>query len=1083
MTSQSNNEITISNSNNSSSNSGSTSQPMTLSHYLHTNIFEPILYTNKSAQEKYDCIDRIHSFLSGKDDDNDKTTMSETKVHSLKDKLFSPLVSDVHLTINRPTEQKSNLSSKGVLGIQSGIQLPLIDWQKEFRKSYSVLMWVRFHHDHESDDDDNNDNDDSDDVILDDSSSVSSIPSTFSKLHEQPEPQLLYRFATSSSPMAHGVQATLHKDTTYYEERRKQKGQSDHNKNKYIPVIIRVETLRPQPPSKIDNIHSIQLPNSLTTKRILIPNGEWTLLCIQHSFPYLKKPLVSVSMNGVEIQKAEMTYPALGGEAGEVMMDNYILCNIPTMIESRHCNVVDNSSNGKKKGGNKNISSSCVLDNISKVDFAGFGLFKEVIPTLVQAIICEHGPCTSADGVIPSVPPVVQSRDGIVVGTTAASEESYNNRGGSNSVVGSPKRGAAVSSGPFGLSSHRMPNASEGRGIGIPLCTGVQLTEDVSHKGDLFIQQLLSKLVLGLNGSSSFKYGDKIGLTVNSCCNVGLTSDVKMVGIVQAKQPSRRSGEERQSRVDTAQGVDEQNGTIARGIGNLSIYHSTIKFLDIEMNRIGCDDDCQVSLPKYNMSNSNVTGFNPIPSFVSTYLSLDSISYILQPFHLALPPPGNAHSLQQRLYHDSFDHLYDLVVYNGGALAAKLIDLFVTNLYLGGRMREEIIHRGSLHTLVVLLRKVLLRACRLRLWDCKEKSAMKRLWETYSPKESPDDGLHDITSAKDTAPSYIPPSITNACQSLITACCGPSVLVGKRWKRPPLSIHVRRTSDIAMTAIFGFVLDFDLWGGDLVSASKIMREFADLYCTDGFEGQDKNSHPELTEKYDSGYGRILRGQISVQHFLDLVRLHFGNEIILQSNDNPSERTKALKSLSSSLSRILYVLLKYSLVKQVSQGENDISAVVGALSDCPLGSVGAHLVLSALNDILIYCELVPKHQIGKHVHERNEDQSKYIQLLIEGTNFNKNTSSAFQQSIKLKRAKSEIAGRLARNLLLGQFHDVVAPMLLSRTVFDGRRTIVENGVNLVKDEQKDSQSFDSEFTKSSYGFQNHWILALQLFIVS
>lgn len=36
-----------------------------------------------------------------------------------------------------------------------------------------------------------------------------------------------------------------------------------------------------------------------------------------------------------------------------------------------------------------------------------------------------------------------------------------------------------VSSGPFGLSSHRMTNALEGRGIGILLCTGIQLTDEV----------------------------------------------------------------------------------------------------------------------------------------------------------------------------------------------------------------------------------------------------------------------------------------------------------------------------------------------------------------------------------------------------------------------------------------------------------------------------------------------------------------------------------------------------------------------------------------------------------------------------
>ena len=350
--------------------------------------------------------------------------------------------------------------------------------------------------------------------------------------------------------------------------------------------------------------------------------------------------------------------------------------------------------------------------------------------------------------------------------------------------------------------------------------------------------------------------------------------------------------------------------------------------------------------------------------------------------------------------------------------------------------------------------------------------------------ESPRDELQDINDQKVTAPTYIPPKITKACQSLITACCGPVVDIGKRWKRPPLSVHIRRTSDIAMTAVFGLVLDLDLWGGDPVAASSIMEQFVDLYCCDGFDY--KLDPPELTEKYDSGYGRLLRGQISVQHLLDLVRLRFGNEIIVQKNGGGDvERMNALKSLSSSLSKILYVLLKYSLFKQVSQGEHDISAIVGALSDCPLGSVGAHAVLTALRDILIYCEIFPKK--SKELAEPDFDEDFSIRSLMEGTNSYKNMSMSAEQSLKLTRVKSEIVGRLARNLLMGQFHDVVAPMLLSRTVFDGRRTIVENSSSQTshkKDKKGGACVVESEAPKCvSFEWQNHWITTLQIFIVS
>lgn len=1046
-----------------------------LSTYLHGAVFDPILHTDKSAAEKYNSVDRINSFLLGQQQSqkqrqrqskNGKDKSSDDE-HCLKDNLFAHIVSDVHLSIHPPKEEdykrsRHSSTSSSVVGIHSGIQLPIIDWAKEFRKSYSILMWVCFH---ENEQDENGQEDNKDDANnnIDCSSSLSSIPSTFSTFDEEPEPHLLYRFATSASPMANGVQATLHKDTSYYDE----EGHADSSDK--IPIIIRIESLRPTPPSKVDT-YSVPLPNSLTTKRILIPNGQWTLICIQHTSPYLKKPELSVGINGVEIQKSEMAYPSLGGEAGEVMMDNHLLCNIPTW------NIASNGEDDDRKK-----KRSSVL-NVSKIDFAGFGLFNEPIPTLLQAIICEHGPCSEADGVIPNVPPVVQSKDGIVIGTTASHGEG-NSRGGT-SMLGSPRKSSAASGGPFGLSSYRTINASEGRGLGIPLCIGVQLTEEGSHKGDLFLQQLLSKLVLGLNGRNAFKFGEKVGITVKSGCSIGLTTDVKMVGLVQAKPPNHKSVDARRRFKDTLPTFDDNYGTIAKGVGNISIFHATAHYLDMERNYTKHSGSA-FTVPTYELPTSNIATLKPMPSFLSTYLSLDSISYILQPFHLALPPPGYAHSLQETLYHDSFDHLYDLVVYNSGALAAKLIELFVTNLYLGGRMREEIIHRGSIHSLVVLLRKVLLRANRLGMMSCKGKSSKKRLWEVYSSQESPDDDLQDITGQKESVPHHIPPPIAKACTSLITACCGPAVKIGKRWKRPSLPVHVRRTSDLAMTAIFGFVFDFDLWGGDPVAAASIIKQFSDLYCTDGF-GYQTNC-PELIEKYDSGYGRLLRGQISVQHFLDQIRLRFGSEIIVQGNENNAERTIALQTLSTALSRVLFVMLKYSLWKQISQGEQDISAVVGALSDCPLGSIGAHVVLSALNDLLIYCELVPNHKFGsKHIIGKKGVEPDNIESLLKGTTYWRPLSKELEQAMKLKRIKSEIAGRLARNLQMGQFHDVVAPMLLSRTVFDGRRNIVGNGTNLVQEriEPIRDQKFDSiGKTHSSYEWQNHWITTLQIFIVS
>ena len=52
-------------------------------------------------------------------------------------------------------------------------------------------------------------------------------------------------------------------------------------------------------------------------------------------------------------------------------MDNHILCNIP---RGRSCS---STSSKQKNRGNTNNSSSSRMLEISKVDFAGFGLFEQ----------------------------------------------------------------------------------------------------------------------------------------------------------------------------------------------------------------------------------------------------------------------------------------------------------------------------------------------------------------------------------------------------------------------------------------------------------------------------------------------------------------------------------------------------------------------------------------------------------------------------------------------------------------------------------------------------------------------------------
>jgi hypothetical protein len=122
------------------------------------------------------------------------------------------------------------------------------------------------------------------------------------------------------------------------------------------------------------------------------------------------------------------------------------------------------------------------------------------------------------------------------------------------------------------------------------------------------------------------------------------------------------------------------------------------------------------------------------------------------------------------------------------------------------------------------------------------------------------------------------------------------------------------------------------------------------------------------------------------------------------------------------------MLLSSLTSQmnISQAEQDISACMGALSECPLGSIVAHSILSSLTNILQWC------------------------------------SSGDE-------AKLQIVARMGRNLIMSQYHDVVAPMLLSRTVFCGERSM--------STEKQGKQAAEDVY------WQEDWCMALLLFAVS
>jgi len=375
------------------------------------------------------------------------------------------------------------------------------------------------------------------------------------------------------------------------------------------------------------------------------------------------------------------------------------------------------------------------------------------------------------------------------------------------------------------------------------------------------------------------------------------------------------------------------------------------------------------------------------------------LAALLLPFYMAICPPTKAFDMAPELYANSLDSLQKLYC-NQGAEAARRLRSIAEYIRKGrARVAEEVLQIGALHILAVSLRLGLIRAHKFRIFSNEPMSAAELMKKCQGVVKN-EDGTPSQLSQSNTCPSHIPEEIIKASVEIVRACCGPS---SPTMGDLTPSMQIRRTGDLSLTTVFGFVLDWDLWG---TTAGPLVRAVADRFggtC--------------LT------CGYIMRSQTSVQHFLDGLRTRMAN--------NSDEET------CSALAELLQAMLLASLSNRrtVTQSEHDIAACVRLLTDCPLGHGAVHIVLTALIGILVWCDVVPPESLVHHSVEPTKDDEKQMQL----------------------------ASRLGRNLLISQFHDVVAPMVLARTAFSGERTLlVDNGDH------------------GALRWENHWQLTLLLF---
>ena len=766
----------------------------------------------------------------------------------------------------------------------------LYAWNSTFRKAYTLLFWIRPRLGDERTAEQEEEGEDDDD---DEEGSTSS--------KDDSHRRLLYRLSTdpddangtgvcvTCSPWKVIVDDGTDKGTTSADG-------SKREKNRVLQTTLTAYALPFSNPSKMKGGGFLRAGAasstnfaSWTQQTLELTENTWHLVGCSHAYPYLKRPVWTLSVNGKTAGPNELHYPVLHEtrKSHRAMEDCQILHNItaggaqvittaPSHDDQKTASQLQKEASGGSGGPVHQF----------QLDFASISIYNDVVPLNVQAILADAGPaflqqqrgaCT-----LPPVPNWV--------------------------------KGCSLSAGPK---------------VGIPLTV---------HGLALDVQRLSSSLQFCASASSTRVLGGSTAPAARFTCpyrpQIGRTQDTPRVGLIQPQ--SVLSGAEH----------DDDEAAVLYITGDCSLTDVLATYL----LHHGPEQ-------LHEWTNQYTQHWSLVWS------QQQAVIMTVLPFFLALTPPDAS------LMQDSCRHLYSLyatanttTATSGGTtnhLAVALLHMLAALLRTGGsRVHEEVLQNGILHIVASTLRLGLIRTHKLRV----------------AQAQTLPDFLHrvpvwdDVVTSMVVPPHGVPETIAEAVVDVLDACCGPDSQAEFVNDLSP-SLQVRRTSDLALTAVFALGLDWDLWAnGSYATIDAVARKYGGACLTSGY---------------------VMRSQMSIQHFLD--------------------RSCVMKDCESSLSRLLLPMLLSSLTnnRSISQAEKDIVAMVAALSEASLGSTTADIVLTALVGVLVWCEVLPP-EAAKGMVPSGPDEGEKVQ----------------------------VAGRLGRNLLMAQFHDVVAPVLLSRTVFSG-----------------------------------------------
>ena len=804
--------------------------------------------------------------------------------------------------------------------------------------------------------------------------------------------------------------------------------------------------------------------NRVCSAQLTLPADEWSLVSIQHTHPYLRRPELSISVNGEEMLKGELGFPMLDGvidegespvrtplfkrsnndrqdkESTENLNERLLLQRHGILAE---CSLLD----GVFDNGVQVASSDSETVVSCKMSVHSLALLSTPpVPNAVLAVAAERGPVgdmapgSGLSFFLAPVPPIPQNREAIVA---LSAGHGYYGSGGSGGNGGSGRRGNDGLMGNVGGFHGDLANP---RSLGLPVSVGITQgvyplkgSNRTSHggkshdeldpsRGDALLgdtwigsgEEDAAHIGLqGLLASPTYTFHSGDTMTLGGVLN----GSRKRIVCPPSAAPSRIGGADSVPKVGIVRPTPPNPPISTSGLeitGNAQYHNVTRAYLDQENSRC----------PQMQIA-ASLDGDNDSPpvSFSRYMQSSDAISLALLPFRLALPRAGNeeVNDMQRTLRLDSFSHLNDLLS-NDANLAGRLIEFIGECIRCsGGSMKDEALQNGIIHVVATLVRKVLIRGARLGLLNrnrSKDRVSPRARMRNRSTREDFDyDQDHESS-----CPPMIPTAIYIAIVGLIDVCCGPALETRKREESVTVPnpyrglLRVRRASDFALTAFFGLAMDFDLFGNDPLAAAFILKAVSKRYCP-CFQSSSKGSGSGFNS---DDYGTLLRKQINLQYFLDMIRVRLDKSVTAAShakangNDNTSMTIEeAYESIAVSLSDILYSMLVTTLTSSagpsITLGERDVGALVATLTECPLGSICAHVVTTSIARLLVKCGAMSPSCL------RESDS-----MLLSSNQIQKKKSSR-------KRSADDAAmeSRFGRNMMICHYHDIVAPLLLSR----------------------------------------------------